>query len=217
MIKRALTIALLVTLTGCGQVTGLAQRLLGRDAKASFAPENLTRADIEQSGIALIRVQIGEREPFGRYYLAQADNNGTVTYGKDDRAYFVLRGGLLVATTGFGNDILAVRTNPDDPIQNQRPVAQWPGAVTRVYQLPGSGVEGARISMDCRYENAGSGVIEIVEQRHATTLMHEICTGALGSIENSYMVGADGFIWKSEQFAGRGTEAVIIEIVEPLT
>lgn len=213
--NKTITLIGILSLTACSTVIGTVAKFMPATGGGGSS-KVYTRAAIETSGIAAVRVLFGPQDTQGRFYFAQAENGPFKSYGEDGRTIFVLHGGLMVEAHSIGNDLLGVKPNPADPIMNQRPIAQWPSEIERTYRLPGEGVEGNLQTVKCSYAAQAPGNSNVFGKPTATSLVTEKCAGGDLNFENSYMVGANGFIWKSEQWVGKNPIQAILEIIEPL-
>ncbi len=179
----------------------------------------VTRASVEASDLSVVRAAPSVDDlkfSADDYYIALSNNNSAVNYGNEGEAYLTLRGGLVISQYFMGNDLLGVKQNTNDPVQFWRPYAEWPSSYTRTYQLPGDGIEGELVNVTCTHQVEGTGVTEILEVAHNTALITETCTGD-AKIENTYMIDASGYIWRSEQWAGNNPYPIYLDIVEPIT
>jgi group 4 capsule polysaccharide lipoprotein GfcB/YjbF len=108
------------------------------------------------------------------------------------------RNGVLIATRGFGGDILSggVRVSGDQP----GPA----GSGARVLYIRALDNKRRRLALACEQSDLGPETIEIVERRHATRRIQERCTDAGGGVVlNDYWVDSRaGLVWKSRQWAG---------------
>ncbi len=220
MIRTITSLSLISLLASCSVISPIADRFLPeraeKDAEFETSGGVLTREVVDASQIAMISARTSPEARYPVYFVAQSDSNGTISYGKSGRQAVTLRGGLVNGQYIMGNDLLGVTPNSNDPIQYPKPLNAWPSQISRTYQLPGDGLTGDLREVQCQYQTEGEGVVEIVEMQHETTLISEKCAGDDLEFENAYMVDANGFVWKSEQWAGHNPSSLIIEIVEPL-
>lgn len=215
MIKQFFIIfSALIMLVNC-EVISVYQNEVANSKESQSAPE-LTRAQVEKSGLAMIRIFKSSSDKRGQALMAQALNNQTVSYGINSRTQILLRGGLIYGTYGLGTDLIGVITQPQDPIVKQTPTAQWPQSYQRSYQWITDGVVPKNQIVNCQNRKIGKGTVTIVEKTYNTELIAETCQGDGLKFENRYMVDSHGFIWKSEQFIGGQVTQITLEILEPL-
>lgn len=177
----------------------------------------VSRAEIEKSGLAVTKMYFGPGDQRGLAFAAQTMNEGYVVYTAQTGQSASFKGNLLTATRGYIDDLLAVEASPNDPIAHNQPLGAWPSEIVRKYRLRGTSPEGQVVSVNCRYEVAGEGLITILDMQKTLTRVIEFCQGDGEIFENTYLVDpASGFAWKSEQWIGPRQGMVIAEVLEPL-
>ena len=114
-------------------------------------------------------------------------------------SHVVLRGGVLLATRGLGNDLGS--TNADAAvraIQQRSPIS---GPHTIYYTSGDNQVE--RVDLLCEMRTVGNETIEIVQRSFNVVHLQENCTGTRGIITYDYWVDRrDSTVWQSRQWAG---------------
>lgn len=190
----------------------------GEDEAATAPAPRLTRAAVEASGAALLRVRL-ESEAGRSIMSAQAVNGGYASYISQFGQSVTARGALITASRGLGFDLLSVEADARaDPLVTARPIEDWPTQVTRVYRFPGQGPEGLRLSVTCRYEPGDTLDIEIVEISHSGQQIVEVCVGDGVTFSNDLFADSEtGFVWRSLQWLGPEQGRLDVEVVEPLT
>jgi len=197
-----------------GQVWG---SLFGQDDAPPPAGVQLTRAQVDADNVALIRARL-LKDPAPTLLRAATANGGYVTFASQFNQTLTLRGSLITASRGLGEDLLSVQTTANDPLIRPTPLANWPERVTRIYHLPGVGPEGREVRVTCRFEIDEALSIEIVEVTHVGTRVSEYCSGSGVVFENMHFVAnGDGFVWRSRQWLGPFQGLVDLEVIEPLT
>ena len=173
-----------------------------------------TRAELDEIASAAIALSF---EDTGRTVLVPlSDAGGYVTYQDRNRRGVRLHGGAVAGTLGFGQDLLAVRHQLDDPVADPTPLADWPGQVDREYQYRLRELANFSITVTCVFDRVVREEIEIVELRYDTIRIVETCRNARRSFENTYWAEPDtGFIWKSRQWTGPNIRPVTVEIIRP--
>lgn len=216
-----MVLAILGGLAGCSSSADNNFRRIGALAKASFfgtekpapTPE-MTRAQLNEIPFATIALSFGE----GRrtFLVPLADNGGYLNYLDARSRGLVMFGGAVSGTQALGQDLEAVRHQPNDPVAYPTPVANWPGQVYRDYQFAQRSGAEYSITLSCVFERLASETIDIVEINFDVVRISEICTNAMRQITNTYWVEADtGFIWKSRQWLGPHLDQATIEIIRP--
>jgi hypothetical protein len=181
------------------------------------AGAKLTREKIEAFGLALIRGRI-EGEEISNLLTGTAVNGQYVTYISSFRQNITMLGTLVTGTRGMGGDLLAVRTNANDPVAHATPTADWPTTLTRDYRFPGIGPTGNTITVTCNLSRAPDTTVTIVEVTYDVTPFTEVCTGDGVEFTNTYLAQPDtGQIWQTLQWIGDKVGYVNIDVLEPYT
>ncbi len=209
MTRIAPLLAALALLAGCGTDTDaiqgtrtlqavVRQAVPGRPAAPAAPPgtvPGLTRAAVEAVPNPLMLVTIEARGATG--VVAPAGRNGGVeTWASADGKTLALRDGMLVATRGFGPDLISAAT----PSAAQ--VAAG-GSWTRLYVTLDGEDRTVPARHACTAAPAGAERLVIVERAYDTRRMRETCTGPGGaSIVNDFWFDAGGVLRQSRQWTG---------------
>ncbi|MBY8974283.1 YjbF family lipoprotein [Rhodobacteraceae bacterium NNCM2] len=181
------------------------------------APEprvELTRAELDQIPSALMALSVDASPRV--FIVPLAKNGGYLTYMDANRRGFVMHDGAVTGTLGIGYDLDGLKVQPDDPISNQTPVAEWPGQVNRTYQYLQRDGAPYIISLTCTFERVARERIEIIERFYDVVRIAETCTNQARQVTNYYWVDAEtGFIWRSTQWVSPKQPAMTLEVVRP--
>jgi len=219
--RSGLALAIAGLLAGCSSSGDNTFLRLGALAKVSFfgaeeqaAAPQLTRAQLDEIPFATIALTFGDGPRI--FLVPLADNGGYLNYRGSGGRGLVILGGAVSGTQSLGQDLEAVRHQPDDPVAHPTPVAEWPGQVWRDYQFAQrSGIDYS-ITLNCVFERLVRETIDIVEIDFEVVRISEVCTNARRQITNTYWVEAEtGFIWKSTQWLGPHLQPATIEISRP--
>jgi hypothetical protein len=187
-------------------------------AESAARPAVLTRADIEASGAAAIRVRLIGSSSAGSVFYGAVENNGVVSYVTPLRETVGMRGSQVVSTRGLGTDLLRSWSSPHDPLARPVPVDEWPATVERSYELPGTGARGEVRSFVCRFDFGPVRTITILEREHRGVEVRETCTGPSGSFEQIHIADVEtGFVWHTLQWTGPEQGVVDVAVIEPVT
>jgi len=216
-----LALAILAGLAGCSSSADNNFQRIGALARTSFSsvekPEprpEMTRAELNEIPFATIALTFGE----GRrtFMVPLADNGRYLNYLDASNRGLVMFGGAVSATQSLGQDVEAVRHQPNDPVAYPTPITDWPGQVHRDYQFTQRSGAEYSITLSCIFVRLANETIEIVEINFDVVRISEICTNAKRQVTNTYWVEADtGFIWKSRQWLGPHIDQATIEIIRP--
>ncbi|MEM8793726.1 MAG: YjbF family lipoprotein [Pseudomonadota bacterium] len=219
MIRR-LALAALVALTACteqGENDALRVGRLVLDQGFGEAPAPRaapSRAQLDQIRTALLALRVGDAQPV--FIVPIAKNGPYLTYLDPARRGLVMQDGAISGTIAFGHDLKGLKTQKDDPVAHQTPLANWPGLVERVYQFRVRDGEDFIIALTCRFERGPRELIEIYELFFETVQVTETCVNAYREITNTYWVEpGTGFIWRSDQWVSPRQPRMTIEIVRP--
>jgi len=216
-----LALAVAGVLAGCSSSGDNTFRQLGALTKAAYfggekpeRPPELTRAQLDEIPYATIALRLGDGTR--TFLVPLADNGGYLNYLGSGGRGVVMLGGAVTGTQALGQDLEAVRHQPDDPVAHPTPVGEWPGQVWRDYQFAQRSGTDYSITLNCVFERLVRETIEIVEIDFEVVRISEVCTNARRQIVNTYWVEAEtGFIWKSTQWLGPHLEPATIEIIRP--
>lgn len=222
MILRIVVIALASTLlAGCGNdpVSGDYRRpfqaLLSRLVPG---PSVTTLATLNQSGILTLRRALEEDgQPiylvaYGtlkyKNLMAPYGQNGTVqTWASQDYETISLRDGMLVATRGFGGDLMSSAGPTMAQIRTARGTTQ-----RQNYYLDGA--DQPRVfQYTCVLAPAGDESIVILGKTHATRKVTETCSGNSTGFVNEYWFQGGTFLRQSRQLVAPETDTLLMQRV----
>ncbi len=187
------------------------------EAETKAAPAPITRERIVKNGLAMIRARL-ETDEKASILTAFSVNNGYVTFANSTRQSINLRGGLITATRGIGQDLLSVIHSANDPVATQTLPDLWPESYRRGYRFAGKGPEGDVLTFACNVRRLPATTIEIVEISYDTVEFRESCVAPDRSFTNTYFAEVEtGQIWKSRQWVGAELGYISLEIFEPYT
>ena len=133
-----------------------------------------------------------------------------------DRSVLTLRGGRVVRTYGFPENLKDTRHNEFDPVNRLLHKLTEPVTHTRYIDLDLGSHFG--LAIDSMFESLGHRTVRIVELDFETILVREKNTARTlnWQFENLYWVDpVDGFVWKSRQVIARSFPPVHFEILKP--
>ena len=172
-----------------------------------------SRAELDRIRSALIGFSYGELPPV--YMVPLADTGSYLHYQDAGGRGIVMYGGAVSRTLGLGDNLMAVRYAPDDPIAHRTPLSGWPREVVRSYQFRRRDLDEYAITVTCVLQAEARVMYEIVELQFPVTRVKERCRNAAREFENTYWADESGFIWASEQWLGPYLKPGTVEIVRP--
>lgn len=172
-------------------------------AQAPAAPK-LRRADLKDilSPIQLISIEQRNQKAL----VAETAQNGSVsTWSSVDKVTISLRNGVLVATRGLGDDLMAASAQPP----SLKPAGG--AAYTRLYTILNGSDQPVRVSATCSTVSNGGQTIEVVERIYQVTELVETCQAKTVTFDNQYWIDRSGNIRKSRQWVSPEVGQIVIE------
>jgi hypothetical protein len=210
---RALTLSIILALAGCsnGELAKNESPVLSVLKGASamvFARRSggNTSADATKAlQAALAKIEgpaiLGVIEATNLPVLLQpkGQNGANQTWVSPDKKSVTFNSGAILATRGFGGDLVAA----DVSALAQHIQARTPASYDRQFRFLGSQYEIRRATLNCVFAIKGAEEIKIVEQTKTLTHLVETCKDpGGGSFDNDFWVSSDGVVWQSRQWLG---------------
>lgn len=165
-------------------------------AKGGAAPAGggagITRAELNQFNTPMIMAQLPS-SGLTAFFVPYATNGAVETWASPDNRTISFRGGVMVATRGFGPDIM----QSSGPSIGQ--IASGSGSHTRIFDYLDGADQNIRREYACTVRNAGVETITVVDRQHTTRHVIEDCTGNGGQFRNEYWFEGGNFLRKSKQ------------------
>lgn len=127
------------------------------------------------------------------FFVPYGQNGAIETWASPEGQTISFRGGVMVATRGFGGDIM----QSAGPSIGQ--IASGSGKHTRIYDYLDGADQNLRREFACTLRNAGMETITVVDRQHTTRHIVEDCTGNGGQFTNEYWFEGGTFLRKSKQ------------------
>ena len=208
----ALAAVLALALAGCGSEQSdlgatagrLFQALKSRAGGGAAPAPPVSRAQIAGFTDPLLYGRIPSRGADSFLGLA-AEGGPYHTWISPDGISLTLRdGGVLVATRGLGEDLVAAEV----------PAIRGPGgAALRRHRYLGGDERLTEVTFRCRIEPAGRETIEVLERRYATRRVAETCRSGARRFRNDYWLGNQGDIRQSRQWISDSVGFIILQRV----
>lgn len=173
-----------------GMVRAFAASLPGA-AKAP-PPPLITRALLEQVLTPVMLVTIDSRKQQALIAEIQI-NRGVATWSSVDDITLSFRNGVIVATRGFGADLMAADVPEISPHSSG-------AAHIRVHTLLNGEDQAVQTRYSCNFRNAGVETIDIVEIPYETTHIIESCAAGGMRFTNDFWFSGDQTLRKSRQW-----------------
>jgi hypothetical protein len=189
-------------LSGCGSDTDAtagarilkdvtAAAIQRRNAPATPPPPT-TRARLAQYKTPMIMAEIPSLGLF-TFVVPYGQNGDVETWASSDDKTISMRQGVMIATRGFGSDLMQAAV----PSISQ--IASASGSYDRVYYYLDGADQTQRRDFRCSLSNLGTGTITVVERQHTVRHVAETCTGDSGEFTNEYWFENGTFLRKSNQ------------------
>ncbi len=175
----------------------------------------LRRSTIAKLPYASMTARVGEG-PQALLLLARRQGDEQHWISGLDRSVLALRGGRVVKTFGFPENLKDTRADAIDPVDRLLHKLTRPLYHTRYLDLDAGPHYG--LVIDSVFQSLGPRKLRIVELDFDTILVREQNAARTLNwrFENLYWVDpVDGFIWKSRQTIARGFPPVQFEILKP--
>lgn len=193
-------LALMVALAACGSdktgpstfkaIKGLVAASAGLGKGAAAPAPALTRADLQKVGAA---VTVVELQGLTMYMVPAGTNRGVTTWTSAEDRTVSLRDGVMVATRGFGPDIMQTAA----PTAAQ--LASGRGTLQRSYYYLDGADQTQRFDYTCTLAFAGIETITVFDRQHTTRHVTETCRNPAVEFTNNYWFENGNFIRKSKQ------------------
>jgi hypothetical protein len=195
----ALSLLLLSSCGSDGQVdpayTAVTTTVSGMISSTKKAPPPgpiTTRASLDKFNTPMILAELPAKS-FFTFVVPYARNQDVETWASTDDKTISFRQGVVVATRGFGPDIMQAAT------PNISQIAAASGTHDRSYYYVDGGDQTLRRDFRCTLSNLGSDTVTVVDRQHTTRHVTESCTGDSGSFTNEYWFENGTFLRKSKQ------------------
>ncbi len=175
----------------------------------------LRRSTIAKLPYASMTARVG-KGPQALLLLARSDGEEQHWISGLDRSVLALRGGRVVRTFGFPENLKNTRADEIDPVDRLLHKLTEPVRHTRYIDLDLGPHFG--LVIDSVFESMGRRKVRIVELDFDTILVREKNSARTLNwrFDNLYWVDpADGFVWKSRQVIARSFPPVHFEILKP--
>ncbi len=184
--------------------------------QAARVPIVITFDKILETGLAIIRARVGD-DTRGVLLYARSLNDDYVTYASQLQQTITMRGSLITASRAISTDLLAVRSDLNDPVAVLTTPENWPQTVTRDYHVSGDGPSGRVFSVRCEISKGPEFELELLDKVFDTIIMQDKCVGDGVEFTNIHLIDAAGQVLRSAQWLGPEQGTIEIDVLEPFT
>ena len=225
--KMRLLIALMaVTLAGCGndrgsndfagvpsifaalkaKGSGVGKDTADPDSPAVRAGIVAFRAKLQKDGQPILLASNGTLK-YGNLLAPFGGNNGVQTWSSTSYQTISLRDGVMVATRGFGSDLMS------SVLPSIGTIAAAKGQTQRRYSYLDGADQPQSLNYTCTLTPAGTESIEVMAKSFASRKVTEACTGPAGAFTNEYWFDRGTNLRQSKQFLAPGIDNMLIQRV----
>jgi predicted small secreted protein len=164
------------------------------------------RTRLEAEGQPILLASIASLK-YGTLHAPFGQNGDVQTWSSTGYQTMSLRGGVLIATRGFGPDLMASMA-PD-----VARIAAASGSINRRFQYLDGADQPQSLDYSCTLASGGTESIEVMAKPIATRKVTETCTGASGSFTNEYWFDHGLNIRQSSQHFAPGVSNLFMQRV----
>lgn len=204
-------LAVCLGLAGCGNDSDsfMMGRLLTSSVTARLSDGPAPAPAFTRAALANIvtPVQLVTREKTGQKAVVAkiADNQGVETWSSVDKVTLSLRQGVVVATRGFGEDLMAAE------VPGTATLSQSGAGYARAHTLLNGLDAPVRTIYNCKITERSPQSIVVIELSYKTTHVVEMCSAGDQTFQNEFWFEGNGKIRKSRQWVSQGVGHMIVE------
>ena len=151
------------------------------------------QAALAQSAVPVYGVKV-DKFGFNGFLAPYGDNGPIRTWASTVYQTVSMNDGVLVATRGFGSDLMSAVA----PSVSQ--ISSGTGFFHRVYYYLDGADQTQRIDFDCNFSVAGSEAIDLYGKGYTAWRVNESCANPDTKFENAYWFDGSGKLRQSDQF-----------------
>ncbi len=179
-------------------------------AGAAIEPDAATLAEgrrVLQEGGQPVMAVTDRSLGLATFMVPLGQNAGVVTWANPEYQTLALRDGVILATRGFGNDLMSAEA----PTAQQ--LRQGSGSTRRVhYVLDGADQTQTQI-YTCQLSVSNNETIAVLGLTYISEKVLEVCEGAAGGFTNLYWFDKSGIIRQSQQVREPGVEKMQLQMI----
>lgn len=208
VLRRQVCLALVVALglSGCGTdrnanvgtkiikqtATQLFTGRKKRQAAAAAPAPAITRAALDQFHSPMMQIDV-PTIGLTTFIVPFGQNGAVETWSSVDDQTISFRQGIMIATRGFGPDMM------ESIAPGAAQIASGAGTYDRAYYYLDGADQTQRFDYTCTLANLGVELITVVDKQHSTRHIMETCHGKQGNFVNEYWFENGNFLRKSKQ------------------
>ncbi len=161
--------------------------------KVATVDNATVRAGLEEGNQPIWGVKVDKLHYIN--FMAPYGINGPVqTWASNTYESISLKDDILIATRGFGPDIMSAIVPSLSQVRSAR------GLFHRVYYYLDGADQPQRVDFDCSFAPAASETVAVLDRTYAAHRVNESCINAQSSFENAYWFDPSGSLRQSIQY-----------------
>ena len=141
------------------------------------------------------------------FMVPLGQNSGVVTWANPEYQTLALRDGVILATRGFGNDLMSAEA----PTALQ--LRQGSGSTRRVHYVLDGADQTQTQTYACHLSVSNNETIAVLGLSYLTEKVQEVCEGDAGGFTNLYWFDHTGIIRQSQQVREPGVEKMQLQMI----
>lgn len=195
------------TLAAGKQLTGLvSSKLNGNSATLDPAAVATLRNTLEKDGQPIYSVSVADLT-YANLMAPYGQNGNVQTWASMSYETVSLRDGILVATRGFGPDLMSSVAPDLAQVRNAS------GNFHRIYYYLDGADQTQSYGMDCQFVPSGAADVTVLGKVYATRSVIETCSGSGYDIKNVYWFDSSGKLRQSDQVMTLGLSPMRLQRV----
>ncbi|OZA04916.1 MAG: hypothetical protein B7Y02_16015 [Rhodobacterales bacterium 17-64-5] len=162
------------------------------------------RQGLEQAGTPVVLVRVA-RFGYANLMGPYGQNGAVTTWASNSSQTVALQDGILVATRGFGPDLMSAR------VPDLAQVRRASGYFHRGYAALDGADQSHLLEYDCTFAEAGRENIDVFGKTYAARKVTESCEGPDMVFQNAYWFDQIGVLRQSDQHATAGLSTVRLQ------
>lgn len=153
-------------------------------------------------------ISVADRARGSATFMVPLGRNGdVVTWANPEYQTIAMRGGVILATRGFGRDLISAEVPALAVLRSGQ------GSHRRVHYVLDGADQTLRQEFDCTLSISNPETISVLDRSYEARRVDEVCTGEAGALTNSYWFDASGAIRQSRQARALGVENLQLQAI----
>ena len=179
-------------------------------AGAAIEPDAATLAEgrrVLQEGGQPVMAVTDRGLGLATFMVPLGQNAGVVTWANPEYQTLALRDGVILATRGFGNDLMSAEA------PTALALRQGSGSTRRVHYVLDGADQTQTQTYTCQLSVSKGKTINVLGLTYTTEKVQEVCEGDAGGFTNLYWFDKTGIIRQSQQVREPGVEKMQLQMI----